>query len=55
MTWAVEPMDDRGSKLTVVSALKPGSKSADEFAGGVVYIVSGLKTVIETGEALAVG
>jgi hypothetical protein len=34
--------------------LKQGSKSAEAFAGGIVYIVSGLKTVIETGEPLAV-
>ncbi len=55
MTWEVEPADDGGSKLTVTSALVPGSKSAEEFAGGIVYIVSGLKTVIETGEPLSVG
>ena len=53
MTWEVEPAED-GSKLTVTSALLPGSKSAEEFAGGIVYIVSGLKTVIETGEPLTV-
>ncbi len=55
MTWLVEPAEDGGSKLTVTSALIPGSKSAEEFAGGIVYIVSGLKTVIETGEPLNVG
>jgi uncharacterized protein YndB with AHSA1/START domain len=55
MTWEVEPTDDGGSKLTVTSALVAGSKSAEEFAGGIVYIVSGLKTVIETGEPLRVG
>ena len=54
MTWEVESAEDGGSKLTVTSALKPGSKSAEEFAGGIVYIVSGLKTLIETGEPLAV-
>ena len=55
MTWEVEPAENGGSKLTVVSALVPGSKSAEEFAGGIVYIVSGLKTFIETGEPLVVG
>jgi uncharacterized protein YndB with AHSA1/START domain len=55
MTWEVEPTDDGGSKLTVTSALVAGSRSAEEFAGGIVYIVSGLKTVIETGEPLRVG
>jgi uncharacterized protein YndB with AHSA1/START domain/DNA-binding transcriptional ArsR family regulator len=54
MTWEVEGTEDGGSKLTVTSALKPGSKTAEEFSGGVVYIVSGLKTFIETGQALSV-
>jgi uncharacterized protein YndB with AHSA1/START domain len=55
MTWLVEPAEEGGSKLTVTSALRPNSKSAESFAGGIVYIVSGLKTLIETGEPLAVG
>ncbi len=54
MTWAVEPSEDGGSKLTVTSALVPGSKIEGEFSGGVVFIVSGLKTLLETGEAMAV-
>jgi hypothetical protein len=54
MTWEVEATHDGGSKLTVTSALKPGSQSAEAFAGGVVHIVSGLKTLIETGEPLTV-
>jgi hypothetical protein len=55
MTWSIEPSDDgAGSKLTVTSALVPGSKTAGEFSGGVVYIVSGLKTFVETGAPLAV-
>ena len=33
---------------------RPNSKSAESFAGGIVYIVSGLKTLIETGEPLTV-
>jgi uncharacterized protein YndB with AHSA1/START domain len=55
MTWEVEAAEDGGSKLTVTSALKAGSKSAEAFAGGIVYIVSGLKTFVETGEPLTVG
>ena len=54
MTWSVEATEDGGSKLTVTSALIPGSKTEAEFAGGIVYIVSGLKTLLETGEPLAV-
>ena len=42
------------TKLTVTSALTPGSRTEGEFSGGVVYIVSGLKTALETGEPLAV-
>ncbi len=53
MTWAVEPGRGEGlTKLTVTSALTPGSRTEGEFSGGVVYIVSGLKTALETGEPL---
>lgn len=52
MTWAVEATDDGGSRLTVTSALAPGSWTASEFRAGVACIVSGLKTVLETGEPL---
>jgi uncharacterized protein YndB with AHSA1/START domain len=49
MVWLVEPTDDGGARLTVTSALTPGSQTEREFSGGVVYIVSGLKTFLETG------
>lgn len=55
MTWAVEATDDGGSRLTVTSALIPGSHAAEEFKDGIAFIVSGLKTLVETGEPLAVG
>lgn len=55
MTWAIEAGEDGGpTRLTVTSALIPGSRIESEFSSGVVYIVSGLKTVLETGEPLAV-
>ncbi len=55
MTWAVEPGEDGGpTRLTVTSALIPGSATEAEFKGGVVYIVSGLKTYLETGAPLVV-
>jgi uncharacterized protein YndB with AHSA1/START domain len=54
MTWSIEPSEDGGSRLTVTSALIQGSKSEAEFSGGVVYIVSGLKTFLETGQPIAV-
>jgi len=51
MTWAIEAGDRDGapSRLVVTSALTPGSKTEREFSGGVVFIVSGLKTALETG------
>src|SRR5437868_12551076 len=55
MAWILDAAGD-ATKLTVTtSGLKAGSKSAEEFTGGMIYIVSGLKTVVETGEPLAVG
>lgn len=55
MTWAIEPgeAENEPSRLTVTSALLPGSKVEDQFTGGVVFIVSGLKTAIETGASMA--
>jgi uncharacterized protein YndB with AHSA1/START domain len=55
MTWAVEAGQGDGAptRLTVTSALVPGSRTEREFTGGNAYIVSGLKTLLETGEALA--
>jgi uncharacterized protein YndB with AHSA1/START domain len=54
MTWAVEAADDGTTRLTVTSALVPGSHADAEFRTGNAYIVSGLKTFLETGEPLAV-
>jgi uncharacterized protein YndB with AHSA1/START domain len=55
MTWEIEPTQDGSSKLTVTTAgLVAGSKMAEEFSGGIVYIVSGLKTLVETGAPMAV-
>jgi uncharacterized protein YndB with AHSA1/START domain len=53
MIWAVEGTDDGGSRLTVTSALVRGSRTAAQFADGIALIVSGLKTVLETGAPLA--
>jgi hypothetical protein len=55
MTWDIEPQDDGGSLLTVTtSGLVPGTRIAEEFSGGIVYIVSGLKTYVETGAPMKV-
>ena len=54
MTWVLEATGD-ATKLTVTTAgLKPRSRTAEDFAGGIVYIVSGLKTFVETGEPIAI-
>jgi uncharacterized protein YndB with AHSA1/START domain len=53
MTWAIEPMGESLSKLTVTTA-DAGAKTAEEFGGGIVHIVSGLKTYLETGQPMAV-
>lgn len=51
--WEIEPGDEGTCRLSVVTeGLIPGSKSAEEFSGGIVLIVSGLKTMLETGDSL---
>jgi uncharacterized protein YndB with AHSA1/START domain len=53
--WEIEPSGDSGSKLTVTtSGLRPGTQMAEDFSGGMVFIVSGLKTWVETGQPMAV-
>jgi uncharacterized protein YndB with AHSA1/START domain len=53
MTWAVEGTDEGESRLTVTSAIVPGSPADSEFRNGIVWIVSGLKTLLETGKPMA--
>jgi uncharacterized protein YndB with AHSA1/START domain len=53
MTWEVEPAGDGLSKLTVTTA-GAGARTARDFSGGIVHIVSGLKTYLETGQPMAV-
>jgi uncharacterized protein YndB with AHSA1/START domain len=53
--WEIETSGEAGSKLTVTTAgLRPGTRMAEEFRNGMVFIVSGLKTWVETGEPMAV-
>lgn len=55
MTWAVAA-EGGLTRLTVTTAgLRPGSRMDEEFGGGIVFIVSGLKTFVETGAPLAAG
>jgi uncharacterized protein YndB with AHSA1/START domain len=54
MIWEIEPAQDGVCQLTVtVLDASPGSKTATEFMGGLAYIVSGLKSLVETGQPLA--
>jgi uncharacterized protein YndB with AHSA1/START domain len=54
VTWEIEPQDGGCSKLTVVhDQLEQSPKTAESVAGGWMYVLSGLKTLLETGESLA--
>ncbi|HEY2309934.1 MAG TPA: SRPBCC family protein [Gaiellaceae bacterium] len=54
VTWEIEPHDEGVSKLTVVhDQLEGAPKTAESVAGGWMYVLSGLKTLIETGKPLA--
>jgi len=53
VTWEIEPQDGGITKLTVVhDQLEGAPKTAENVAGGWMYILSGLKTWLETGEVL---
>jgi uncharacterized protein YndB with AHSA1/START domain len=53
MTWEIEPAGEGVSKLTVItSGMVDGGRVQDEFVDGIVHIVSGLKTLVETGKPL---
>ena len=55
VTWEIEPQDGGVTKLTVVhDHLEGAPKTAESVAGGWMYILSGLKTLLETGKPLAV-
>jgi uncharacterized protein YndB with AHSA1/START domain len=54
VTWEIAPQDGGVSLLTVVhDRLDESPKTAASVAGGWSYILSGLKSVLETGEGLA--
>ena len=51
VTWEIEPVGEDSCRLTVVHGeLKPGASA--ELYGGWMMILSGLKTLLETGEEL---
>jgi uncharacterized protein YndB with AHSA1/START domain len=53
VTWELEPQDGGVTKLTVVhDRLEASPKTAESVAGGWSYVLSGLKTLLETGTPL---
>ena len=54
VTWEIEPADGGVTKLTVVhDELEAAPKTAENVASGWSYVLSGLTTLLETGEPLA--
>jgi len=54
VTWEIEPQDGGLTKLTLVhDQLEGAPKTAESVAGGWMLVLSGLKTLLETGEPLA--
>ena len=54
VSWEIEPQDGGITKLTVVhDQLEAAPKTAENVAGGWMYILSGLKTLLETGKPFA--
>jgi uncharacterized protein YndB with AHSA1/START domain len=54
VTWEIEPAGDGVTKLTVVhDELDASPKTAANVAGGWSFVLSGLKTLLETGEPLS--
>jgi uncharacterized protein YndB with AHSA1/START domain len=53
VSWEIEPAGEHVTKLTVVhDRLEESPKTAENVAGGWSYVLSGLKTLLETGEPL---
>jgi len=54
VTWEIDPGEGGVAKLTVVhDQLEASPKTAANVAGGWMYILSGMKTLLETGRPLA--
>ena len=54
VTWEIEPQDGGVTKLTLVhDQLEGAPKTAESVAGGWMFVLSGLKTLLETGRPLA--
>jgi uncharacterized protein YndB with AHSA1/START domain len=54
VTWEIEPQEGGLTTLTVVhDRLEGAPKTAESVAGGWMYVLSGLKTLLETGRPLS--
>jgi len=54
VTWEIDAQEGGFSKLTVVhDRLEASPKTAESVAGGWALVLSGLKTLLETGKPLA--
>lgn len=54
VTWQIEPTDGAICQLTVThDQLERSPKTAEGVSGGWSYVLSGLKTLVETGEPMA--
>jgi uncharacterized protein YndB with AHSA1/START domain len=54
VTWEIEPQEGGVTKLTLVhDRLEGAPKTAASVAGGCMFVLSGLKTLLETGRPLA--
>ncbi len=52
VTWQIDPADGGLSKLTLIhDRLEGAPKTAAHVAGGWMWILSNMKTLLETGEA----
>jgi uncharacterized protein YndB with AHSA1/START domain len=54
VTWEIEPQPGGVTKLTVIhDQLERSPKTAKNVSGGWMFIISGLKTLLETGQPLS--
>ena len=54
VTWEIDEQEGGISRLTVThDQLEGAPRTAESVAGGWMYVLSGLKTLLETGEPLA--
>jgi uncharacterized protein YndB with AHSA1/START domain len=53
VTWEIEPQDGGIAKLTLIhDQLEGAPKTAESVANGWMFVLSGLKTLLETGRPL---